>query len=109
MAEASTEPKPTDYVRVKRKKQTIFIYMEPAADTIHDLRAKVNLISKVPTTDIKFFIDSLGEVQLDENKSLADQKVRGAHTHTHSHTHTHTPPLFFSWSAHIFWSRAGSL
>lgn len=75
-----TEPNPaeafpTDYVRVKRKRTTIFLYMEPA-DTVHDLRARVNHITKVPTTDIKFFIDKDGEVPVDENKLLADQKVQ---------------------------------
>lgn len=75
MAEAEPTTTPTDYIRVKRKKVTIFLYMEPG-DTVHDLRARVNHITKVPTTDVKFFIDINGEVPVDENKSLSDQKVR---------------------------------
>ena len=67
---------PSDYLRVKRKRTTIFLYAELASDTVHDLRAKVNLITKVPTTDIRFFIDIAGEIALDEHKTLADQKVR---------------------------------
>jgi hypothetical protein len=62
-------------VRVKRKRTTIFLYME-TTDTVHDLRARINHITKVPTTDVKFFIDKEGEIALDENKTLADQKVR---------------------------------
>lgn len=65
---------PTDFVRVKRKKTTMFLYIE-AQDTVHDLRAKVNHITKVPTTDVKFFVDAAGEVTVDENKTLADQKI----------------------------------
>ena len=75
MAAAAEAPPPTDYVRIKRKKTMIFAYTEPL-DTIHDLRAKVNHVTKVPTTDMKFFIDKDGEVPVDEVKSLADQKVR---------------------------------
>ena len=76
MAEA--EPViPTDYVRIKRKRTTTFLYIEPM-DTVHDLRAKINHITKVPTTDVKFFIDKDGEVAVDENKTLADQKASRA-------------------------------
>ena len=71
---------PTDYVRIKRKQATIFAYLE-SGDTIHDLRAKVNHVTKVPTTEMKFFIDKDGEVPVDEVKSLADQKVGRAHAH----------------------------
>lgn len=76
MAEAdAAAPLPTDYIRVKRKKTTIFLYYE-TTDTIHDLRARVNHITKVPTSDVKFYIDINGEVPVDENKTLMDQKVR---------------------------------
>ena len=54
---------------------TLFLYAELAVDTVHDLRAKVNLVTKVPTSDIKFFIDKEGEIPMDENKTLADQKI----------------------------------
>ena len=69
-----TEAISSEYVRVKRKKTTIFLYVDQT-DTSHDLRAKVNLITKVPTTDIKFFLDKNGELPIDEHKSLADLKV----------------------------------
>lgn len=79
MAEAgeagAQEAVTSDYVRVKRKKTTIFLFVEQT-DTCHDLRAKVNLITKVPTSDIKFFLDRNGELPIDEHKSLKDMKVR---------------------------------
>ena len=77
MADANAEvaATPTDYVRIKRKKTTIFISMEAKLDTVHDLRARINHITKVPTTDVRFFIDKDGEIPLDENKCLEDQKV----------------------------------
>ena len=64
----------SDYVRIKRKKTTIFLYVDQT-DTSHDLRAKVNLITKVPVSDIKFFLDRNGELPIDEHKSLADMKA----------------------------------
>ena len=77
MADANAEAaaQPTDYVRVKRKKITIFLNIDPKLDTVHDLRARINHITKVPTTDVKFFIDKDGEVPIDENKYLGDQSV----------------------------------
>ena len=74
-APGAAEIQPTDYVRVKRKMTTIFLYATLATDTVHDLRARVNHVTKVPTGEIKFFLDKSGELQLDENKSLQDQKV----------------------------------
>ena len=76
--EAETQAVSSDYVRVKRKKTTIFLYVDQT-DTSHDLRAKVNLITKVPVSDIKFFLDRNGELPIDEHKSLADMKARAAH------------------------------
>ena len=72
MAESSSEP--SMYVRVKRKKTAIFLMVEPT-DTASDLKIKIHHITKVATTDMKLYLDAKGEVQLDENKSLADQKV----------------------------------
>ena len=73
MAESSSEP--SMYVRVKRKKTAIFLMVEPT-DTASDLKIKIHHITKVATTDMKLYLDAKGEVQLDENKSLADQKAR---------------------------------
>lgn len=64
-----------DYVRVKRKRTTIFVSADMVTDTVHDLRARVNLITKVPTTDIKFFMDESGEAEVGESKTLKDMKV----------------------------------
>ena len=73
MAESSSEP--SMYVRVKRKKTAIFLMVEPT-DTASDLKIKIHHITKVATTDMKLYLDAKGEVQLDETKSLADQKAR---------------------------------
>ena len=86
---------PTDYVRIKRKKTTIFIYMEPT-DSVHDLRARINHITKVPTTDVKFFIDKDGEVPVDEIKNLGDQKVRARDSQP-QHTATCLSPFAHTW------------
>ena len=66
MAAAPTEPVLSDYVRVRRKKTTIFLWADPA-DTAVDLKAKIHKITKVPAVDMKLFIDKNGEVVLDEN------------------------------------------
>ena len=73
-APAATEPITSDYVRVRRQKTTIFLWVDPA-DTSTDLKAKIHKITKVPAADMKLFIDKTGDVVLDENKSLADQKA----------------------------------
>ena len=65
----------SEYVRVKRKRQTIFLYANMPIDTVHDLRARANLVTKVPTSEMRFFLDESGEVLLDENKTLKEQKV----------------------------------
>lgn len=75
MTDAAVAEPASEYLRVKRKRTTIFLYADMPTDTVHDLRARVNLITKVPTTDIRFYLDLSGEVQLDENKTLKDQKV----------------------------------
>lgn len=76
-APAATEPITSDYVRVRRQKTTIFLWVDPA-DTSTDLKAKIHKITKVPAADMKLFIDKTGDVVLDENKSLADQKAHCA-------------------------------
>ena len=50
MAEA-VEAIASDYVRVKRKMTTIFLYTTTATDTAGDLKAKINQIAKVPVTE----------------------------------------------------------
>ena len=78
-----------DYVRVKRKRTTIFVSADMVTDTVHDLRARVNLITKVPTTDIKFFMDESGEAEVGESKTLKDMKVRPLpRWQIRSHVHT---------------------
>mmetsp|Transcript_2625 Transcript_2625/g.4513 ORF Transcript_2625/g.4513 Transcript_2625/m.4513 type:complete len:107 (-) Transcript_2625:312-632(-) len=64
----------SDYVRIKRKTTTIFLYMS-GSDTAAELKAKINAITKVPMMDMKLFIDKNGDIPLDENKTLLDQKV----------------------------------
>ncbi|KOO27983.1 transcription elongation factor b polypeptide 2-like protein [Chrysochromulina tobinii] len=65
----------SEYVRVKRKRQTIFLYANMPIDTVHDLRARANLVTKVPTSEMRFYLDESGEVLLDENKTLKEQKI----------------------------------
>ena len=67
----------SDYVRVKRRNTTIFLYVN-FTDTAPEVRAKINAVTKVPVNEIKLYLDSSGEVSLDENKTLAEQKVRRA-------------------------------
>ena len=73
----AAEPITSDYVRVRRKKTTIFLWVD-MSDTATDLKAKIHKITKVPAVDMKLFIDKNGEIVLDENKPLADQKARHA-------------------------------
>jgi len=65
----------SDYVRVKRKNTTIFLYVV-LSDTASDVRAKISAVTKVPATDMRLFLDKNGDVPIDEKKSLADQKAR---------------------------------
>ena len=64
----------SEYVRVKRKNTTVFLYVN-FTDTASEVRAKINAVTKVPVSEIKLYLDSSGEVALDENKTLAEQKV----------------------------------
>ena len=64
----------SDYVRIKRKNTTIFLYVL-LSDTAGDVRAKISAVNKVPVSDIRLFLDKNGDIPLDEKKSLADQKV----------------------------------
>uniref|UniRef100_A0A7S0PZ59 Ubiquitin-like domain-containing protein n=1 Tax=Coccolithus braarudii TaxID=221442 RepID=A0A7S0PZ59_9EUKA len=75
MSATEVEAVDYDYVRVKRKNQTIFIFMAPTSDTGSALKARLNAVTKVPAIDMKLFIDKNGDVVLDDNKTLADQKV----------------------------------
>ena len=75
MSAPADEAVVSDYVRVKRKSTSIFLYIV-ATDTATELKAKLNAITKVPMGDMKLYIDKNGDIPLDENKSLADQKVR---------------------------------
>mmetsp|Transcript_18665 Transcript_18665/g.40213 ORF Transcript_18665/g.40213 Transcript_18665/m.40213 type:complete len:108 (+) Transcript_18665:189-512(+) len=72
---ADIEPITSDYVRIKRKMTTMFMYMSPSTETPADLKAKIHLVTKVPVTDMKLFIDKNGDVALDDSKLLAEQKV----------------------------------
>ena len=64
----------SDYVRVKRRSTSIFLYVN-FTDTAPEVRAKLNAVTKVPVNEIKLYLDAGGEVTLDENKTLAEQKV----------------------------------
>jgi hypothetical protein len=64
----------SDYVRVKRKNTTIFLYVL-LSDTASEVRAKISAVNKVPAADMRLYLDANGDIPLDEKKSLADQKA----------------------------------
>lgn len=70
----SEEAELSDYVRVKRRNTTIFLYVL-MSDTARDVRAKISAVNKVSPTDMRLFLDKNGDIPLDEKKSLADQKA----------------------------------
>ena len=80
---AAAAEQSSEYLRVKRKRTTLFLYADMPTDTVHDLRARVNLVTKVPTTDIKFFLDESGDVELKEDCTLKEQKVSIIFHHPH--------------------------
>lgn len=68
----------SDYVRVKRKNVTIFLFVQ-LIDTAAEVRAKISAVNQVAVNDMRLFLDKNGDVPLDEKKSLADQKARTVH------------------------------
>ena len=63
-----------DYVRVKRKNTTIFLYFKPTFTAL-DLYANLHVVLHVPLLDMRLYLDPAGEVKLDDNKTLAEQKI----------------------------------
>ncbi|KAJ9472066.1 hypothetical protein DIPPA_10419 [Diplonema papillatum] len=59
---------PSMYVRVKRKKQTIFLHCEPR-QTVLQLKEKVAAITGTPASDQRL---QLGKQNLEDQSSLAD-------------------------------------
>jgi hypothetical protein len=93
----------SDYVRVKRRNTTIFLYVV-MSDTASDVRAKISAVNKVPASDMRLFLDKNGEIPLDEKKSLADQKAR---LPPRAPAHPHRPPVSLAGSAACPPARAG--
>ncbi len=63
-----------DFVRVKRRNTTTFLYFKPT-HTALDVKANLHVVLHVPILDMRLYLDANGEVPLDENKTLAQQKV----------------------------------
>lgn len=59
------------YVRVKRQKQTIFLYTEPT-ESVADLKKKVAEINGVAAARIRLLY---GDVVLDDSKTVGDHKI----------------------------------
>lgn len=59
------------YIRVKRKKTTVFVHVEPT-DTVLEVKQKLQQLIDQPADQQRLFKDS---VVLDESKRLVDLKV----------------------------------
>mmetsp|Transcript_4081 Transcript_4081/g.11852 ORF Transcript_4081/g.11852 Transcript_4081/m.11852 type:complete len:107 (+) Transcript_4081:70-390(+) len=60
------------YVRVKRKNQTMFIYVEPS-DTVDALKRKIEGIMKVPTGDMRLYSDVESTSHVMNDKETLDK------------------------------------
>lgn len=59
------------YVRVKRHKQTVFLYTEPT-ESVADLKKRIAEINSVQPARIRLLY---GDVALDESKTVGDHKI----------------------------------
>ena len=59
------------YVRVKRHKQTVFIYTEPT-ESVADLKKRIAEINGVQPARIRLLY---GDVSLDESRTVGDHKI----------------------------------
>eukprot|EP00755_Sulcionema_specki_P009902 Sspe_Gene.44973::Locus_22133_Transcript_2_3_Confidence_0.250_Length_556::g.44973::m.44973 len=59
---------PSMYIRVKRKKQTIFLHCEPG-DTVLSVKEKITLITNVPASDQRLLLQ---KQNLEDTSSLHD-------------------------------------
>ena len=62
------------FIRVKRKKTTYFLHCDPS-ETVLETKHKLHALSDVPVDQQRLILLSSHAV-LDDNRSLADQKVR---------------------------------
>lgn len=60
------------YIRVKRKKQTFFVHVEPT-DSILEVKQKLQELTEQPPENQQLW--SKGGVQLEDAKKLADLKI----------------------------------
>jgi len=63
------------YVKLKRKKQTIFLHCEKD-ETIKNLKEKVMSINKVPIEDQALYINKEGDEPLSDDTKLMDAKIQ---------------------------------
>ncbi len=59
------------YVRVKRQKQTVFLYTDPS-ENIADLKKKLAEILSVPANRLRLIYN---DVVLDDGKTVGDHKI----------------------------------
>eukprot|EP01059_Diplonema_ambulator_P014973 TRINITY_DN26014_c0_g1_i1.p1 TRINITY_DN26014_c0_g1~~TRINITY_DN26014_c0_g1_i1.p1 ORF type:complete len:127 (+),score=49.52 TRINITY_DN26014_c0_g1_i1:48-383(+) len=69
---------PSMYVRIKRRKQTIFLHCEPS-DTVLSLKEKVAAVTGKPVTDQRLL---LGKQNLEDASTLSDSGLTAADTGT---------------------------
>lgn len=67
------------FIRVKRKKSTYFVNCEPS-ETVAEIKQKVHALTDVAVDQQRLILLS-SRVVLDDNKSLANQKVSKLHCH----------------------------
>ena len=69
------------YVRVKHKKVTYFLHVEPS-DSILEVKEKLQALSEQPVDQQRLTLVSTGQV-LEDGKTLAEQKVSINTPHLH--------------------------
>ncbi|KAK9809307.1 hypothetical protein WJX73_003284 [Symbiochloris irregularis] len=62
------------YVRVKRKKATYFIHIEPS-DTVANLKLEIAKLTQQPAEQQRLYSSPEGEKLLEDNTKLADAGV----------------------------------
>ena len=59
------------YIRIKREKQTIFLYTDPT-ETIADVKTKLSSLTNVPSSHIRLIFHDL---VMDDDKTIGDHKA----------------------------------
>jgi hypothetical protein len=59
------------YIRVKRQKQTIFLYTEPQ-ESIQRVKSKISRLNNIPIEKIRLIYN---EIPLEDDKTIQDYKI----------------------------------